>query len=83
MIVLVQGIRICEQLGPDTAILHLQPSFIFQSPKLPLKSANIGLITHIIFEDFIINCLEHFTFSCAIYIKLTRHRGNFHVLHLL
>jgi hypothetical protein len=29
---------------------------------------------------FMINNLEHFTFNCAIHNKLTRHRGNLHVL---
>jgi hypothetical protein len=37
MIVLVQVTRIYEQLGPDTAILHLQSYFRFESPKLTLK----------------------------------------------
>jgi hypothetical protein len=52
MIVLVQATRICEQLGPDTAILHLQSYFIFQSPKIPLRNTNIGLTIYIIFDDF-------------------------------
>jgi hypothetical protein len=29
---------------------------------------------------FMINNLEHFTFNCASHNKLTRHRGNLHVL---
>jgi hypothetical protein len=52
MIVLVQVTRICEQLGPGTAILHLQSYFIFQSPKLPSINTNFGLTIYIIFNDF-------------------------------
>jgi hypothetical protein len=49
---LVQATRIYEQLGPDTAILHLHSCFIFQSPKLSLRNTNIGLTIYIIFYDF-------------------------------
>jgi hypothetical protein len=52
MILLVQVTKICEQLGPYTAILHFLSHFIFQPPILPLRNTNIGLTIYIIFDDF-------------------------------